>query len=98
MAAVQTRSCEFLWLHNAHAAGPVIGKIGEEEIAETVIDQFGRAYTYSGLAPRAWNGKLDLDRLQAGEFLLKNGLVYRLTSKPTTWVNKLIEKIRHLRF
>lgn len=89
------RSLECFSIHNAQPAGPVIGKFGEEEISETIIDEFGRAYTYAGLAPRAWSGKLDADRLKSGEFLFKSGLVYRLASTPPTWVARLRSKLRN---
>ena len=93
MPSAQSNSLDFLWLHNARPAGPVIGKIGDDEIPESVIDEFGRAYNYVGLAPRTWNGILDADGLKTGEFLFRSGLVYRLITCPTTWVDRLLSKI-----
>ncbi len=57
--------------------GPVIGPYGGVEIAEAVIDTFGRRFVYVGIAPRQQNGRFDDQALGPGEFILKPGLVYR---------------------
>jgi hypothetical protein len=64
-------------LHDTKPAGPVIGTYGGAEIAEAVIDAFGRRFVYSGVAPRQLNGRFDDRALGPGEFILKPGLVYR---------------------
>ncbi len=72
-----TRPIEYSMLHDTRPAGPVIGTYGGVEIAEAVIDAFGRRFVYVGAAPRRPNGRFDDGALGPGEFILKPGLVYR---------------------
>jgi hypothetical protein len=72
------RPVEFFILHDAKADGPCLGRYGDKEIPASVIDGFGRRYTYVGVAPRKSNGRFDVDALQDGEFILPPGLVYRI--------------------
>lgn len=63
-------------LHHTQPSGRTIGKLGDEAICETVTDQFGESYEFAGVAPRAWNGEIDVDALKPGEFILAPYLVY----------------------
>lgn len=72
----QTRPIEYSMLHDTTPAGPIIGTYGDVEIAEAVIDAFGRRFVYVGVAPRRANGRFDDSALGAGEFILSPGLVY----------------------
>jgi len=68
----------YLILNEAVPSGLAIGKLGGDTIYEFVTDCFGKRYRYVGLAPRRWSGEIDVDALQAGEFILPPNLVYRL--------------------
>jgi hypothetical protein len=76
-ALSHTRPIEYSMLHDTKPVGPVIGTYGGVEIAEAVIDAFGRRFVYAGIAPRQPNGRFDDQALGPGEFILKPGLVYR---------------------
>jgi hypothetical protein len=69
-------------LHHIKASGELIGSYRDQPIYETVTDEFGRRYTYLGLAPRLRSGKFDPDALAAGEFILMPGLLYVLEELP----------------
>ncbi|HUA78019.1 MAG TPA: hypothetical protein VMA86_10130 [Acetobacteraceae bacterium] len=68
---------EYSLLHHAKADGPVIGTYMDHPIAEAVIDESGKRFVYAGLAPRKRGGRLDVEALGPGEFILRPGLVYR---------------------
>jgi hypothetical protein len=67
---------EFSILHNTKAIGPAIGRLDGLEFFEFVTDEFGRLFSYSGVAPRLSNGRLDDTALRAGEFIVLPGLIY----------------------
>ena len=62
-------------------AGPVIGIYHDLPIAERVIDQFGRRFTYAGIIGRRRDGQYDVDRLKSGQFIVEPGIVYDLETK-----------------
>jgi len=62
-------------------AGPVIGIYQDLAIAERVIDQFGRRFTYAGIIGRRRDGQYDVDRLKSGQFIVEPGIVYDLGPK-----------------
>ena len=62
-------------------AGPVIGIYHDLPIAERVIDQFGRRFTYAGIIGRRRDGQYDVDRLTSGQFIVEPGIVYDLETK-----------------
>ena len=74
---VLNRPIEWSMVHNARATGPSIGYYADREIAESVVDEFGRCFFYVGVAPRKQNGAFNVDALAAGEFILQPGLIYR---------------------
>jgi hypothetical protein len=92
MHAMQPNRLDFLHLQNAQPAGPSLGTLGGEDIPESVIDQFGKTYTYVGLAPRRWGGAIDGDALANGEFLFRSGLVYRLVTLRSHWWQRMFAK------
>lgn len=67
---------EYFVLANLRLDGPVIGHIGGQPIAEAVIDGHGCRYRYVGLAPRDPEGRLDVEALKPGEWIVQPGLVY----------------------
>jgi len=78
--AVKTRSqaLEYSLLHNVKAAGRKIGLYMGLPIYEAIVDDYGRRYVFSGVAPRDSTGELDPHALQKGEFIVRPGLAYRL--------------------
>jgi hypothetical protein len=76
-ALSHSRPIEYSMLYDTKPAGPVIGTYGGVEIAEAVIDAFGRRFVYAGIALRQSNGRFDDRALGPGEFILQPGLVYR---------------------
>jgi hypothetical protein len=72
---------EFSILHNTKAEGPTIGQLDGREISEFVIDEFGRLFAYSGVAPRLSDGRFDDAALKVGEFIVLPGLIYAYRGK-----------------
>ncbi len=72
---------EYSTLHNTTPEGPVIGKLGGREFSEFVRDEFGRLFSYSGVAPRLSNGRFDDTALKDGEFIVLPGLIYKYRGK-----------------
>jgi hypothetical protein len=62
-------------------AGPVIGYYHGLPIAERVVDQFGRRFTYFGIIGRRRDGQYDVDRLKSGQFIVEPGIVYDLEAR-----------------
>ena len=69
---------EYSMMVEPHPAGPMIGLYQGLPIAERVVDQFGRRFSYVGLAGRQRDGQFDPASLAPGEFIVEPGLVYRL--------------------
>jgi hypothetical protein len=86
---VPCRPVEYFIVHDATPRGPRLGRYADHEIAESIVDSFGRRYVYAGIAPRCWNGQFDVDALQPGEFILQPGLVYRLKVVKVRWWESL---------
>jgi hypothetical protein len=89
MPSKRMRHLEYFLLHYATPAGPPVGSYGNLAIPEAVVDDSGRQYRFAGVAPRTLTGEFDLDALQAGEFILRPGLVYRLETLPNSWIASL---------
>lgn len=68
---------EYSTLHNVKPADGSVGLLDGREIAASVVDVFGRHYTYSGVAPRRPDGRIDVEALKNGEFILMPDLLYR---------------------
>ena len=68
---------EYSILHNPTFEGPVIGRLNGEAFSEFVVDEFGRLFAYSGVAPRLSDGRFDEAALKAGEFIVLPGLIYK---------------------
>jgi hypothetical protein len=88
-ASNRVRHLEYFLLHDAKPTGPSVGIYANRDIPASVVDDFGRRYLFSGIAPRQGNGQFDLDALRAGEFILKPGLVYRMEHLPRNWIESL---------
>ena len=88
-STMQARPIEYFILHDAKPKGPNMGLYGDREIPATVVDGCGRQYGYAGIAPRKWNGQLDVDALRPGEFILMPGLIYRLEHMKPSWFESL---------
>lgn len=71
---------EYCILENVRAAGRRIGFLGEQEIAQAIVDKYGRHFVYAGVAPRKPNGQFDRNALATGEFIVRPGLIYRYVS------------------
>lgn len=85
------RHLEYFLLHDAKPTGPSVGIYANSDIPASVADDFGRRYTFAGVAPRRTNGDFDLDALRAGEFILKPGLVYRMEHLPQSWFEAIFK-------
>lgn len=68
---------EYFILTHVAADGPAAGYLGSLPIAARIRDQWGQRYVYCGLAPRRANGAFNLDLVQAGEWIVEPGLLYR---------------------
>jgi hypothetical protein len=71
------RAVDYSILLRPRADGPIVGTYGGRPIPAAVIDEFGRRYTYAGLAPRLSSGRYDVAALHRGEWIVEPGLVYR---------------------
>jgi hypothetical protein len=71
---------EYSMIHSARSAGPAIGTYAGEEIYESIVDEFGRLFYFTGIAPRRLDGGFAAEALKPGEFILQPGLVYRLAA------------------
>ncbi len=61
-------------------AGATIGLYRGLPIAERVVDQFNRRFTFAGIIGRRRDGQYDVDALKPGQFVVEPGLVYDLDS------------------
>ena len=59
-------------------AGATIGLYRGLPIAERVVDQFNRRFTFAGIIGRRRDGQYDVDALKPGQFVVEPGLVYGL--------------------
>lgn len=81
------RPIDYFVVQGPKPTGRSLGHFADREISETVVDMFGNRYTFVGLAPRKWNGDLDVKALGAGEFIVLPGLVYhRERAEPKGWL------------
>ncbi|MGO4685420.1 hypothetical protein [Hyphomicrobium sp. 2TAF46] len=94
IAARQTQTVEYFILRDVTRHGRAIGVFSGTPISEAIVDAFGRRYIFSGIAPRTWSGKFNVECLGTGEFILPPGLVYRLVMKQKTpWWRSLVEQM-----
>jgi hypothetical protein len=59
-------------------AGATIGLYRGLPIAERVVDQFDRRFTFAGIIGRRRDGQYDVNALKPGQFVVEPGLVYDL--------------------
>ena len=67
---------EYFVLANIRSEGPVVGRLADQPIRETVVDDRGIRYRYAGLAPRDPDGRFDVNCLRAGEWIVRPGFIY----------------------
>ena len=72
------RPVEFSMVVEPRPVGPTIGVFDGLPIAERVEDQFGRRFTYVGVAGKHRAGRFDAAGLRPREFIVEPGLIYRL--------------------
>ncbi len=77
----RAHTLEYSMLHNIKPEGPVIGRLDGREFSEFIQDEFGRIFSYSGVAPRRSNGQFDDAALKDGEFIVQPGLIYKYRGK-----------------
>lgn len=94
LASTTARHLEYAMLMDAAPAGPVVGQYAGGDIAAAVTDAFGRRYDFVSLAPRDWKGRIDVRALEAGEFIVPPGLVYRLRVPRVrrTWLTHILSQ------
>lgn len=80
-ASRSAHQLEYSILHNTRPEGPAIGRLDGMEFSEFVLDEFGRIFAYSGVAPRLSNGRFDDAALKSGEFIVPPGLIYKYRGK-----------------
>ena len=76
-AKAARRYDDYSILRRTKASGDLVGVFHDQPIYEQVIDEYGRAYSYVGLAPLRRDGSFDVGGLGPGEFVLPPGLLYR---------------------
>ena len=77
------RPIEYFVLIEPRPDGPIIGTLGDHPIAAAIRDDFGRRYTYVGVASRLRDGRYDVKTLAPGEWFADPGLVYRQEPTPS---------------
>lgn len=92
MPQYRGRYIEYSLLRNVIAEGPVVGQYEGQDIRKSIVDEWGRRYSFVGIAAFSWDGQYDYDALKTGEFILPPGLVYRLDRLPPTWWEILFGK------
>jgi hypothetical protein len=86
------RYLEYFLLRNVIAEGPVVGQYEGQDIRKSIVDEWGRRYSFVGIVAFRGDGQYDVDGLKTGEFILAPGLVYRLDRMPPTWREFLFGK------
>jgi hypothetical protein len=71
-----TRPVDYFILLEPRADGPVVGYYAGHPIAATVVDHFGRRFSYTGVASRLPSGRYDVESLLPGEWIVEPGLIY----------------------
>lgn len=69
---------EYFILANLRSDGPVVGHLAGKPIHAAVIDQDGKRYRFTGVMPRARNGRFAVENLRPGEWIVQPGLIYAL--------------------
>jgi hypothetical protein len=72
---------EYFVLAHPRPEGVVIGNVGDLLIYEAVVDGNGLRYRFAGIAPRDPDGRLDVEALRPGEWIVQPGLVYVMEEK-----------------
>lgn len=67
---------EYFVLGNVRREGGAVGHVAGQPISDVVTDLNGNRYRFAGLARRDRYGRLDVDALRAGEWIVYPNLVY----------------------
>lgn len=67
---------EYFVLNDVRPDGAVVAYVADRPVRGAVIDAHGRRYQFAGLARRDSNGRLDVQALRAGEWIVHPNLVY----------------------
>ncbi len=73
---------EYFVLGNVQLDGAVVAHVGGRPIRDAVIDARGSRYRFVGLARRDGSGRLDVEALRAGEWIVEPNLVYAAEENP----------------
>ncbi|MBO9198330.1 hypothetical protein [Rhizobium sp. 16-449-1b] len=68
---------EYFVLDVADRSGPIVARLGDRTVPESVIDRRGRRYHFAGVARRDPRGRLDVTALRQGEWIVAPDLIYR---------------------
>lgn len=91
------RRAEFFILRNVVPVAPVVGRHADRDIFRSVVDEWGRRYSFVGIASFRREGGYDCDALRTGEFILPPGIIYQLDYMPTTFWELLCRLIKRTR-
>ena len=69
---------EYYMLDDPQSEGDIIGYFDGMPISNTVIDRTGKLYQFAGVVPRRSDGRLDVQTLRYGEWVVEPGLIYLL--------------------
>jgi hypothetical protein len=74
---------EYFVLWNVQFVGEVIGYLAGLPIREAVVDTTGTRYRFAGIAPRDCDGRLNVNLLNPGEWIVQPGLIYAVEDPPS---------------
>ena len=67
---------EYFVLGNPRFDGAIVGSLAGRPIRDIAVDASGHRYRFAGLVRRDGNGRLDVESLRAGEWIILPDLVY----------------------
>ena len=73
---------EYFILWDLQFEGEVIGSLAGAPIRETVLDASGTRYHFVGIAQRDCDGRLNVNLLNPGEWIVQPGLIYAVEESP----------------
>lgn len=73
---------EYYILAEWHPSPKVIGELNGAPIHECIIDEYGQALRFAGIAPRTRTGTFNVGCLKDGEWIVQPGLIYAADEQP----------------
>lgn len=67
---------EYFVLGNPRLDGAIVAYLAGRPIRDIAVDATGHRYRFAGLAQRDSSGRLDVEALQAGEWIVLPDLIY----------------------